>query len=41
MDRLRDEYEPNKSVNLTPQSLAVQSAGVLIGSPSLIAGKLP
>jgi hypothetical protein len=26
---------------LDPQSLAVQSVGVLIGSPSLIAGKLP
>ncbi|MDB5348114.1 MAG: hypothetical protein JWP89_6491 [Schlesneria sp.] len=26
---------------LDPQSLAVQSIGVLIGSPSLIAGKLP
>jgi hypothetical protein len=26
---------------LDPQSLAVQSIGVLIGSPLLIAGKLP
>ena len=26
---------------LDPQSLAVQSVGVLIGSPPLIAGKLP
>ena len=26
---------------LAPQSLAVQSVGVLIGSPSFIAGKLP
>ena len=26
---------------LDPQSLVAQSVGVLIGSPSLIAGKLP
>jgi hypothetical protein len=33
--------EPNKIGQLDPQSMAIQSDGVLIGSLLMIAGKLP
>ena len=38
---LRFEPQAELAGQLDPQSLAIQSVGVLIGSPKFIAGKLP